>query len=230
MATIEQWHNRQTARNFVKNYTPDPNTLENIETCLNLLPLQVTHSNRSDPNFFIFRLDPEDSNLKYELVKSVFYIDDPTEYFTSIYEAPYVYLFIEALRDLQPVEKNGNILHTNMGVACGAMITEVIGHGLDACSIACAQATWDYPKQAPAKLRIYKKLANRFHSQIQTIKIAHGKNFDLGSVMMAICVGKRVPLKQKITSATYDMHHELNLPYFAYSKLPRRVQPFSFIR
>ena len=226
MATLEQWQNRETARSFY-NTIPDIKIIQEIDQCLNHMPIQVTSKNKKNPNFAILRLGPNDTDIKELLVRKVFFVTEPLEYFTAIYDAPYVYLFLEALIDGQPVERTDDVIHRNMGVVCGGLITEAIGRGLDAGSFACAQATWDYPEYRPLTThkKLYKILNQRFAKQIAALKNAHGENFGLGSVMMAVSVGYAKPLLPR-GSRVLERHPILGVPYVNFGKNPNKAQPF----
>ena len=229
MATLEQWRNRTTARSFYDTI-PDVNIMQEIDECLNHMPIQVTSTNKKHPNFAILRLGPKDKDIKEALVRKVFFITEPTEYFTAVYDAPYVYLFLEALIDNAPIELSDNIVHTNMGVVCGGLITEAIGRGLDAGSFACAQVTWDYVAKQPNKThkKLHNSIHQRFAKQIAALKTAHGENFGLGSVMMAVCVGHAKPLVTR-GSPVLERHPALSLPYVNFGKVPNKAQPFHIL-
>ena len=222
MATLEQWKNRKSTRSFNRNKIPDFNTILEIENCLNYLPIQVTDSNRNKPNHLVFRLDPSDILLKQRLVNNIFSTPRPTEYFTEIYDAPYVYLLCEALLDGRSVECDDFVIHRNVGFTAGVLISEAVSRNLDTGQIACVQ---DVSKKPIIKGKVEGMLNKRFKEELLQLRNAHGNNLGIGQINMAVCLG----YKQKHEHNQYIKHPVLQRKTFTGSKLPNRNQPFMFV-
>lgn len=222
MATLEQWKNRKSIRSFDRNKIPDFNTILEIENCLNYLPIQVTNWNKNKPNHLVFRLDPSDIKLKQMLVKNIFFTPRPTEYFTEIFDAPYVYLLCEALLDESSIELDDIVVHRNMGVTAGVLISEAVSRNLDTGQIACVQ---DVSKKPIIKSKVEGMLNKRFKKELLQLRNAHGNNLGIGQINMAVCLG----FKQKHEDNQYIKHPVLNKKTFTGSKLPNRNQPFMFV-
>lgn len=222
MATNEQWKNRISVRTFDQDLIPDIEIISEIEDCLNYLPIQVTPSNKDKPNFLVFRLNPEDNTLKEFLVRNVFFINKPDEYFTELYEAPYTYIFVDAMYNNIPVETDPVVFSRNIGVACGAMVSESISRNIDICQIGCTQEL--QPKKIKA---VRKKLYKRFKKQINTFKKMYGDEFDIGNIELGLGLGFR---KESKSLKLYIHHPKLSVPTAVRRKLTNRKQPFMFIK
>src|SRR6056300_1543802 len=127
MATLEQWQRRNTVREFDREFIPSKEQLTHIENCINLLPVQLTGTNRKFPNVVVMKLTPDDTELKKQMVERIFNITEhPAEFFTQIYDAPYVYCLFETTYNGEYVEKSETVVALNTGVACGAILTEAL--------------------------------------------------------------------------------------------------------
>lgn len=228
MATLEQWENRETARMFDEDFIPTDKQITQIENCINHLPIQVSHNNPDLPNFLIFKLTPNDEKLKKFLVKQIFHTEDKRDYFTGLYEAPYVFIFVELMKNQKhSVEGSDHVLFTNLGFYMGALTTEAVSLDLDVCQIACAaKATKKFTD------RITKKLIKRFEKEFSVIKETHSEypQMCLGPVMAAVGVGKGSSFPAgKALSKSYIIHKDLQLPTYPSKKLEKR-QPFMYAK
>lgn len=232
MATEEQWKKRISTRCFDQENIPDIKLIEEIETCLNFLPIQISENNEDKPNYLVFRLNPDDKELKEFLVRNVFNINDdygPEEYFTELVDAPYTYIFVRLdIGKGSPVEENSAILFRNVGVAVGALVAEAVSRDIDICQIACTGGYDKYPAEnSKIDIRISRALNKRFHKEINYFKKEYGEKLKLGRIEMGIGLGFRKILED----ARYIKYHkELGLPTVFHSKLPDRKYPFMFVR
>lgn len=225
MATFEQWKNRISVRTFDQDRIPDIKLISEIEDCLNYLPVQVTPANKDKPNFLVFRLNPEDKSFKEFLVRNVFFINNPDEYFTELYEAPYTYIFVDIEYNKCAVEPDTTVSARNVGVACGAIISEAISRNIDICQIACVQ------EATPEKLKTIRiELHKRFPKEIETFRKIHGDRLGLGNIIMGIGLGFRKNSETDILAQLYFEHEELKIPTTVHKKITNRKQPFLFVK
>ena len=232
MATEEQWKKRISTRCFDQENMPDIKLIEEIETCLNFLPIQISENNSNKPNYVVFRLNPDDKQLKEFLVRNVFNINDdygPEEYFTELVDAPYTYIFVRLdIGKHSPIEPNSNILFRNVGVAVGALVAEAVSRDIDICQIACTGGYPIGPKEnSKVDKRVSRALIKRFHKEMNYFKKTYGEKLKFGRIEMGIGLGFR----KILDDASYIQYHkELELPTVFQSKLPDRKYPFMFVR
>lgn len=225
MATSEQWKNRISVRTFDQNFIPDIELISEIENCLNYLPVQITQANKDKPNFLVFRLNPEDKPFKEFLVRNVFFINNPDEYFTELYEAPYTYIFVDMEYNKCVVEPDTVVSARNLGVACGALVSEAISRNIDICQIACVQ------EPTPEKLKTIRiELHKRFPKEIETFRKLYGDRLGLGNIVMGIGLGFRKNQEIYTRVQTYVEHEELKVPTEVGRKITNRTQPFMFVK
>jgi hypothetical protein len=226
MANIKSWKNRYTVREFDSSKIPTKQQIKHITDCLNYMPVQVTEDNPRLPNHFIFLLTPEDTEIKKLLVQDFFYIKNPAEHFTALYDAPYVFLLVDVLRHYinEPVSPVADtaVFSVGVGVTTGVILTQALEAGLDVCQIAC---TKDFEDSDPKSIEINNLLKNRFAKEIKKLKTVHNEyKIDIGKIALGIGVGFGKPTRQNTT----DIHKETGLPFDSTKKLTKK-QPFMYV-
>jgi hypothetical protein len=227
MASIQSWKNRYTVREFDTTKIPTTEQIKHITDCLNYMPVQVTEDNPRLPNHFVFMLTPEDTEIKKLLVQKVFYITNPDEHFTALYDAPYVFLLVDILRHYTTPNQISSVADTpvflvGVGVTTGIILTQALESGLDVCQIAC---TSNFEDSDPRSLEIINLLKKRFAEEIKTLTTVHKEyKIDIGSIALGIGVGFGKPTTQNTT----DIHKKTGLPFDATKKLTKK-QPFMYV-
>jgi hypothetical protein len=138
----EKWKKRKTVRYFDSKAIPSTDKIEKLEHCINFLPIQTSTANSSLPNFLVFKVSPDEYQFKYDLLTNVFHTKEKDEYFCYLYDAPYVFIMVELttigpLGDVSCIEPNNLILHTNLGVTMGALVSEAVNNELSVATLAC---------------------------------------------------------------------------------------------
>lgn len=227
MASIESWKNRYTVREFDSTKIPTTEQIKHITDCLNYMPIQVTEDNPRLPNHFVFLLTPEDTEIKKLLVQHVFYIENPKEHFTALYDAPYVFLLVDILRNYESINQISAVADTpvflvGIGVTTGVILTQSLEAGLDVCQIAC---TRDLEDSDPKFIEIYNILKQRFAKEIKILTTVHNEyKIDIGHIELGIGVGfGKTPTKNPI-----GIHKKTRLPFDSTKKLTKK-QPFMYV-
>ena len=227
MASIESWKNRYTVREFDSTKIPTTEQIKHITDCLNYMPMQVTEDNPRLPNHFIFMLTPEDTEIKKLLVQHVFYIENPNEHFTALYDAPYVFLLVDTLRyyegcnQFSPVADTA-VFSVGIGVTTGVILTQALEAGLDVCQIACTKKFEDSDTKSSKILNLLNK---RFAKEIKTLTDVHNEyKIKIGRIELGIGVGFGKPT----TKNPKDVHKKTGLPFDSTRKLTKK-QPFMYV-
>lgn len=227
MANIESWKNRYTVREFDSTKIPTKEQIKHITDCLNYMPVQVTETNPRLPNHFVFMLTPEDTEIKKLLVQDLFYITNPTEHFTALYDAPYVFLLVDILRHYEGINQispvaDSLVFLVGVGVTTGVILTQALEVGLDVCQIAC---TKDFEDSDPKAIEITNLLKKRFAKEIETLTDVHKEyKIDIGHIELGIGVG----FGKTPTQNPMDIHPKTGLPFDPTKKLTKK-QPFMYV-
>jgi hypothetical protein len=221
----EQWKKRKTVRYFDSKVIPSTDKIEKLEHCINFLPIQTSIANNSLPNFLVFKVGPDEYQFKYELLTNVFHTKEKDEYFCCLYDAPYVFIMVELttiglLGDVATVEPDNIILHTNLGVTMGALISEAVSNDLSVTTLACTAGSINHDI-----------LNKKYNTELQKFREIHkNQKLSLGEVLGAVCVGYEpptiIPYAHPVTGLS--KHKTLNLNYRPYKKLNKN-QPFMYI-
>jgi hypothetical protein len=224
MPNLESWKKRYTVRDFDTKKIPSVDQIRHITNCLNFLPIQQTDENKNLPNHLVLTLTPADKSLKRFLVENWFHDPEKIEHFTTLYEAPYLFLLTDILK-YNNIRKKYNSVETtskfmmHLGLTTGVIISQSIEIGLDVCQIACTSSD-DQINQ-----HIISLLNQRFKRQLNILKRVHKTNLKIGELRLGIGVGFGMPLS---TVGKQEMHEELGVKYFPAKKLNKK-QPFMYI-
>jgi hypothetical protein len=226
MATIQSWKNRYTVREFDSTKIPTKEQIRHITDCLNYMPVQVIETNPDLPGHFVFLLTPEDDKLKKILVENLFYITNPTEHFTALFDAPYVFLLVDVLRQyeygMSSTVNDMSVFATGLGVTTGVILTQALEAGLDVCQIAC---TKDLRDDLIQSTKISNALKKRFSKEIETLTNVHNDYIiDIGSIELGIGVG----FGKDTRGTEIVVHPETGLPFDPTRKLVKK-QPFMYV-
>lgn len=227
---MESWKNRYTVREFDSTKIPTTEQIKHITECLNYMPIQVTAENKDLPNHLVFMLTPEDTEIKRMLVQDFFYITGPTEHFTALYDAPYVFLLVDILRHYITIPPasvaDTAVFFTGIGVTTGVILTQSLEAGLDVCQIACTRGFHD---DDPKSIEIKNILKKRFAKEIETLSAVHNEyTIDIGIIALGIGVGFGKKPKEPNEVPNTNVHTETGLFFDPRKKLTKK-QPFMYI-
>lgn len=224
MPNLDTWKKRYTVRDFDMEKIPTECQIRHITDCLNYLPMQVTDNNPNLPNHLVLRLNPEDRELKKFLVKNYFHDPEKIEHFTTLFEAPYLFLLTDILKYDKRSKKYLSIESTSrfmmhLGLTTGVIISQSIEIGLDVCQIACTSS------DNQIRDNVICMLNERFKKEIDVLIQIHGISLQIGELRIGIGVGFGNPLSNNYNKI---MHEELEVYYFSAKKFTKK-QPFMYV-
>jgi hypothetical protein len=128
---------------------------------------------------------------------------------------------IGPLGDVSCIEPNNLILHTNLGVTMGALVSEAVNNELSVATLACTSGNINHDI-----------LNKKYNDELQQFREIHkNQKRSLGEILGAVCIGYErpttIPFADPVTGLS--KHKILNLNYRPFSKL-KKNQPFMYIR
>lgn len=228
MANTDQWKKRYTVRQFDTTKIPTKEQIAHITECINYMPIQVTHLNGNLPTHFVFMLTPEDRSIKEFLVRNLFHNPEKSEYFTALYDAPYLFLIMEVVKSHDGQTYDGvettHITAVSAGLITGVILSQALEAGLDVCQIACVEDI-NALENKKIKSQFYKIIKTRFAKELEILSSIH--NTTLISVDK-ISLGIGVGYGKELSTDYSAKHPELGLEMNPSRKLIKK-QPFMFV-